>query len=284
MSFIGKILVVMQLVMSICLMAFAAAVSTYQTNWKVKADGLEKQLAEQRTKFDNLQKTTDDAATKHAVDLKAQTDLAEQAKVKSEQLQREVVTLAQVNDELKKDSAQKQQLQKDLAVDVLNRHEEVKELRAQIKQAREDRDKEFKAKELLETTIYDLTTDISRLNAMTKEQLRLNEQYRRVLIANKLPSEIEEIVKVTAPAPKGLHGKVRDVMKNPDGGDVLIQTSIGENDGLSKNHILKVYRGSNFLGRALVITVGADHAVCRMLGTTRGKIEKGDDVATQLVN
>jgi hypothetical protein len=284
MSFIGKILVVMQLVMSICLMAFAAAVSTYQTNWKVKADGLEKQLTEQRANFAKLEQDSKLAADNHNKDLKAQTDLAEQAKVKSEQLQREVVTLAQVNDELKKESAQKQQLQKDLAVDVLNRHEEVKELRGQLKQAREDRDKEYKAKEFLETTIYDLKTDISRLNAMTKEQLRLNEQYRRVLISKGFPTEIPDIVAVTAPAPKGLQGKVRDVMKNPDGGDVLIQTSIGENDGLSKGHILKVYRGSNFLGRALVITVGADHAVCRMLGTTRGKIEKGDDVATQLVN
>ena len=44
MSFIGKILVVMQLVLSICLMAFAAAVSTYQTNWKLKTETVQKQF------------------------------------------------------------------------------------------------------------------------------------------------------------------------------------------------------------------------------------------------
>jgi chromosome segregation ATPase len=287
MSFIGKILVVMQLVLSICLMAFAAAVSTYQTNWKQKSEALEKQQQEQRASNDKLVQESKVAADNHNKALKAQTDLAQQATVTSEQLRREVGTLSQTNDELKKESAQKQQLQKDLAVDSVNRHEEIKELRAQLKTAHEDRDKEYKAKEFLETTIFDLKTDISRLSSLTKDQLRELDQYRRVLIAHKLSPDISDNIKGLAPAPKGLVGKVEDVLHNRNVGDVNIQITVGENDGLLKGHYVTVFRSGSppkYLGKALVIEVAADSAVCRMIGKTQGQIEKGDNVATQLSN
>lgn len=287
MSFIGKILVVMQLVLSICLMAFAAAVSTYQTNWKTKSEGLEKQLSDQRASLAKLEQESKVAADNHNKALKAQVDLAQQATVSAEQLRREVSTLSQTNDELKKESAQKQQLQKDLAVDNVFRNDEVKELRAQIKQSNEDRDKEYKAKELLETTIFDLKTDLARLSAQVKDQLKLNEQYRRVLMAKKLSPEIEDHLKLRAPAPKELAGKIEGVKRNKDGGDINIQVTIGENDGLAQGHMLSVFRSGStpkYLGKALVIQVTADTAVCRIIGIPQGQIEKGDDVATQLIN
>jgi len=284
MSFIGKILVVMQLVLSICLMAFAAAVSTYQTNWKAKSETLEKQLTEQRNNLAKVEQEKKVAEDNYNKELKTQTDLAQQQTVAAEQLRREVGTLSQTNDELKKESAQKQQLQKDLAVDNVVRHDEIKELRAQLKQSNDDRDKEYKAKELLETTIFDLKTDLARVTAMSKEQLKLTDQYRRVLIRASLSPEIEDHQKTLAPPPKELAGKVEATMKSSERGQVLIQITIGENDGLAKGHMLTVYRKGKYLGKARVMEVRTDTAVCQMIGIVQGQIEKGDDVATQLIN
>ncbi|MDB5385011.1 MAG: hypothetical protein JWM11_657 [Planctomycetaceae bacterium] len=287
MSFIGKILVVMQLVMSICLMAFAAAVSTYQTNWKTKSESLDNELTKQRGNFAKLEQESKVAADTFNKKLLAQEELAKKATYTATDLQKEVKTLADANNTLKTDVAKKQQLQKDLATDNVFRHDEVKELRAQIKQSNEDRDKEYKAKELLETTIFDLKTDITRLSALTKEQLRLNEQYRRVLASKGLSPEIQDHEKSLAPPPKGLAGKVEEVKKNGNGGGILIQITIGENDGLAKNHMLTVFRSGSpplYIGKALVVQVGADTAVCRMIEPIRAQIEKGDDVATQLIN
>src|SRR5579871_4225038 len=68
MHFVGKILVVVQLILTICFMAFAGAVSATQSNWKKAQQATQKKLdalqAEMNTARGELEKTRNDAKAK----------------------------------------------------------------------------------------------------------------------------------------------------------------------------------------------------------------------------
>lgn len=283
MSYIGKILVVMQLVLSICLMAFAAAVSSYQTNWKKKSEDIQKQLDTQRQEFAKLEQSNKLATDKFNVEMEA-------AKVKNGELSAKVSTLTTANDALAgqnkvlaDESAKKTQIGIDLAEDSLSRQNEVQLVRTKLKLAYEDRDKEYKAKAALEDKIFEQNTKIDRLSVQNKQLLVDNKGYRDVLASKGLPMELEEFQKAKAVPPK-VEGKVLEARKAKDGGSTLLTISLGENDGLIKGNELFVFRrGSSpkFLGKARVLDIKADTAVCDLFQIS-GLVEEGDDVATRL--
>ncbi|MDB5336723.1 MAG: hypothetical protein JWN70_2342 [Planctomycetaceae bacterium] len=283
MSYIGKILVVLQLVLSVCLMAFAAAVSTYQTNWKAKTEQTQKQLDDQRTSFAKLEQESKAAADKFNADLKAEGEKAREAGARASQLGQQNTLLASENKRLSEEAQQKTQINTDLVEDSNARQNEVKIVREKLKAALADRDLQYKAKAALEDKIFEQDTKIERLAGQNKMLLAFNQQYRDVLNSRGLPLEIEEYQKAKNPPPK-VDGVVMDTKKQKNGGNLLIEISIGENDGLSMGNELFVYRGGEkpkFLGKARIMGITADAAVCELIKST-GLVEKGDNVTTKL--
>jgi seryl-tRNA synthetase len=62
-----------------------------------------------------------------------------------------------------------------------------------------------------------------------------------------------------------------------------IQVSLGSDDGLQVGHTLEVYRGGEYIGRAVVKTVMPDHAVAEIVKAyARGIVQRGDKVTTRL--
>ena len=282
MSYIGKILVVLQLVLSVCLMAFAAAVSTYQTNWKAKSESVQKQLDDQRASFAKLEQESKAAADKFNVDLKAEQEKAREAGARNSQLTQQVSLLTGENKRLSDEAAQKTQINTDLVDDSIARQNEVKIVREKLKAALEDRDIQYQAKAALEDKIFEQDTKIERLSGQNKTLLVANQQYRDVLNSRGLPLEIEEYQKAKNPPPK-VEGVVTETKKPKDGGDLLLSISIGENDGLSKGNIMLVYRTGDkpkYLGRARILSINADTAVCELFEKS-GLVEKGDYVTTK---
>lgn len=283
MSFIGKLLVVMQLVLSICLMAFAAAVSSYQTNWKAKSESVQKQLDQQRADYAKLEQERKNEADQFNKRLLEEQEKARESGVRVTQLTQQVQTLQGEQRRLNEESERKTQINTDLADDSTARQDEAKLLRAKLKLALDDRDKEYKAKADLEDTIFEQSTKIERLTTQTKSLLLENKQFKDVLIAKGLPTEIEEHQKLQAPAEK-VEGRVREVRVASNGGDTLIEISLGENDGLRKKHELFIYslgEQAKFKGKATVLDVTADSAICRVYQKS-GTIEKDDHVTTRL--
>jgi hypothetical protein len=63
----------------------------------------------------------------------------------------------------------------------------------------------------------------------------------------------------------------------------LIEVSIGSDDGLKPGHVMQVYRGNTYLGQITIRTTGPDRAVGQIdKRYQRGKIQKGDNVTTNL--
>lgn len=283
MSYIGKILVVMQLVLSICLMAFAAAVSTYQTNWKATSEKIQAQLKTQTDNYAKLETESKAAADKFNLDLKAEQEKARDAGVRVTQLTQQINLLTGDNKRLSDEAQQKSQINTDLADDSLARQNEVKILREKLKLALEDRDAQYKAKAALEDKIFEQETKIDRLTTQNKGLLVVNQQYRDVLIARGLPQEIEEYLKAKAPPPK-VDGVVLEARKDKNGGKMLLEISIGSNDGLTTGNVLQVYRTgakNKYLGKARILEVSADVAVCELYESS-GLVAKGDYVTTKL--
>jgi seryl-tRNA synthetase len=63
----------------------------------------------------------------------------------------------------------------------------------------------------------------------------------------------------------------------------MIEVSLGADDGLQVGHTLEVYRSGEYLGRAVVRAVKADHAIAELVkGFSRGIVQRGDKVTTKL--
>jgi hypothetical protein len=62
-----------------------------------------------------------------------------------------------------------------------------------------------------------------------------------------------------------------------------IEVSLGSDDGLQAEHVLEVYRGGEYVGRAVVTSVSSDRAVARLVKAyARGVVQRGDRVTTRL--
>lgn len=282
MSYVGKILVVMQLVLSICLMAFAAAVSTYQTNWKAKAEATQTQLTKLQGDKSQVEKEAKDALDKFNAELKAEQEKGRELAAKVSQLTLQVTNLTGDNTRLAAEAAQRSQINTDLADDSTARQNEVKIVREKLKLALEDRDVQYDQKAALEDKIFEQNTKIDRLTTQNTQLMVDNKNYRDVLNARGLPLEIEEYQKAKTQPPK-IFGEVLEARK-PKEGSQLIEISLGENDGLIVGNELSVYRGgekAKYLGKAEVLLIQADKAVCAMLPRSN-LVEKGDHVATKL--
>lgn len=282
MSYIGKILVVMQLVLSICLMAFAAAVSTYQTNWKAKAEATQTQLTKLQGDKSQVEKEAKDALDKFNAEMKVEQEKGRELAAKVSQLTLQVTNLTGDNTRLAAEAAQRSQINTDLADDSTSRQNEVKIVREKLKAALADRDDQYQQKAALEDKIFEQNTKIDRLTTQNTQLLVDNKNYRDVLNSRGLPLEIEEYQKAKTPPPK-VFGEVLETRK-PKEGSQLFEISVGENDGLSVGNEVYVYRSGEkvkYLGRARVMEIQADKAVCAMAPRSN-LVEKGDHVATKL--
>lgn len=282
MSFVGKLLVGLQLVLSICLMAFAAAVSTFQTNWKGEYDKAQKNLQAARTDVTTRETELKNAQDKFNADLKKETDRADIALAQSTRLQTQVDTLTAENKQFREQATLEGAKALSAAEDDTARQKEAELLRELLKKTQADRDKEYAARAKLEDEIFNQKTRIAKLEVDNKSFLKENKQYRDVLIANGLPFEIDDFKKQKAPPPR-VFGQVKEVRPTKRG-DTLIRISIGENDGLSKDHVCVVYRKgaeTKYLGKIRILSASADEATGELI-EKNGIVREGDDVATKL--
>ena len=78
-----------------------------------------------------------------------------------------------------------------------------------------------------------------------------------------------------------VRGLVSATLRDSTG--LLIEITVGADDGLKAGQTVEVFRGDKYLGRAQVLKTSPDRAVARVLRQFQtGPIEEGDNVATKL--
>ncbi len=290
MSFVGKILVVVQVILSVCFMGFAGAVFTAQHNWRAesqtleaKVTNLQKSMSELESEYSNFKSETDNkmkAAVSEADRAKAENKLLVQQN-KSYQTQLETVrterdtSVAQAETTGEEAKFRRQESDRQRVVNK-TLHDSVNDLRAKIKN--------------LEDTIF--TQSIREKNLVEKHGKVLDEfKYLKKIIANLGVDPNDPAIAGMQSPPPSVEGLIINTKKDKRNGTKFVEVSLGSDDGLSKGHQLFVYRFGTkengnrpkYLGKIELVYVDPDKAVGTVIDAAKnGVIEKGDHVNSKL--
>ena len=285
MTFVGKILVVFQLVLGICFIAFAGAVFTAQSNWKVKAETTQKDLDKARTDA----KTKEDALRQ---ELAARTTERDQEKIRAEAAETQRDNVMQNLAQQKKANATleteigSQRIQAQIASEgEKQRMEEARVQRAENKTLHESRDGLLATNRELEDKNFVAQVTLKALNEKHERTLQRTATLEKLLQQHGIDTDPRSMVS-KEPPPTTVEGKVVETRRLDNSGTEFVEISIGTDDDIRKGHELFVYRTdgeAKFLGKIRITNVWPDKAVGTVvLKNKNGTIKKGDVVTSRL--
>lgn len=279
---VSKIVIVAQLVFSLCFMCFAGAVYSFQAGWKGKAVVAQQKLTDLETSFKTLKDEkliVEQGLNADIANAKTRADGAE-AKVTQldTDLKQAVSSLANAEQQRDKHLA-------DLAVaqqEAQARIAETTDSRGEIKRLRDQGSEAIAIRRQLEDMNLDLNGKLAVADERAQLLLDKVGQLRGSLRANKIDPDAV-IAGPIPPAVDKVDGVVKGSRKNASRSAELVEISIGSDDGIFEKMRLTVFRGADFICKIEVTDVYPDTAVGRVLEETRnGTIERGDNVTTKL--
>ena len=288
MTFVGKMLIVLQLVLSLLFMAFAGAVSTVEKNWKQESSDIQDELKVEQDSHAAKSNAFNDyknSATASIADLdtlsKKRLSDFNREKNRADNLQQQLNNLKTAHDTQRTAA----QLEGDEAK---FRRDEAVEQRQVNKALHGNLVESVRTNRGLEDIIFDL-----RLQLGEREQrhLVILDELKTVRLQARrkggglgaLPSE-----DITPPPP--LDGKVVSSRLGIGNRILYVEVSVGGDDGIKEGQQLTVYRPGNgknqrtkYLGQIRIIQVFADKAVGTVQEKAKnGVITKGDNVTSKL--
>lgn len=288
MSFVGKMLIVLQVVLSVVFMAFAGAVYTAQTSWKQQHDSLQTQVNQLQTTISDNQ-----ASAKRQVDeLTMQRDAAHQRAEAAEG------KLAQLDAQFRNELAKNNRLELELKAQTGLADAKSNEASFRDEEAQRQRIAYQTLRTQLNEMAAQLRSTEDELFAEKLERQALAERHdnllaengdlKKILRLNDLSADSSAYASLQEPPPP-VDGLVVATKKDRTNRTEFVEVSIGSDDGLSMNHELDVYRAgtaggkTQYLGRIRIVYLTPDRAVGRVIETAKnGIIERGDNVTTKL--
>ena len=281
-NIVAKIVIVAQLVFSLCFMCFAGAVYSFQAGWKGKALAAEKKWEDLNASYDELQVKKLDLEKSLTANIAGWKTRAEGAEAKVTQLDTD---LKQAVGSLANAEQQRDKHLADLAVaqqEAQARITETTDSRGEIKRLRDQASEAIATRRQLEDTNLDLNGKLAVSDERTQLLLERVGRLRDLCRANKVDPDAV-IAGPIPPAIEKVDGVVKDARKNGSRSAEHVQISIGSDDGISQKMRLIIYRNAEFICEIEVTEVYPDAAVGRVLEETRnGTIERGDNVTTKL--
>ena len=285
MTFVGKLVVILQIALSILFMAFAAGVYAVQTNWKTVAEKaeadnkkLQTTLSDTQAEFENHRQAASEevtAAEQRAIRAEGiNTGLQGQNKALTNQLERTTT---------ERDNART--LSTISAEEAKTRREEALTERAINASLHDTQDELVAGNRALKDELFSESLKVRLLAA--KHELLLEDAafLQKVVRANGLDTDRKKYADDTEPPPvvSGLVLKTKASKRNEV---EFAEISIGSNDGLAEGHVLFVYRNSGrgrYLGKIELVYVDPDKAVGTVIIKAKnGIIQRGDNVTTKL--
>jgi hypothetical protein len=285
MSTVGKVLIVAQIGFSILLMAFAAGVSSVQTNWKAREKTAREELGKTKAALDTAQNSLQKERTANVAAVKGLQNAADKArgeadasKTKNKQLQAQ---LTQARTELENTRAeadiagQEARARRDEAVSLRDINAQLHQSRDQlITQNREQADKIVSLDQNAKNMVAKSTQVLNDLAVLKK--------FVRIKGFDPDPKELAGMVE----PPPVLETVVLNTKKGGRNGQELVEIDMGSDVGLAKGHKLFVYRADGrgkYLGAIRLEMVDYRTAVGVMIQSTKnGEIRRGDIVTTKL--
>lgn len=282
MHFVGKILVVLQVVLSLMFMAFAGAVYTYQTNWRNEANQVQQRLTESQQALNDAETSHDAYVAETDASLKRQQDRADTFEARASNLQQELDDAREQLETARTELENAQALAAIAGEEAQMRRDEAISLREIIGNLHTSREELVANNRSLEDKLF--SNELIRQQYADRYERLQNEHavYKQVVQANDI--DVETYVAETTPPPE-VKGRVMMRKERRNAPD-LVQISIGSDDGLARGHELYVYRMTGkgkFLGKIRIDYVDPDVAVGTVIDRAKnGIIQRGDNVTTKL--
>jgi hypothetical protein len=279
---VGKILIVLQLVFSLCFMCFAGAAYTFHEGWKKKADTLQSKLGNTEQQLSEQQSQRQQESDNLKGELTAMTTRAQMAEAKVTGID---TSLTQALGNLANAEQQRDRHLADLAI-------AQQEAQARIAETTDARSENLRLNDRVvdgisvrRTLEDDLLDRQGRIDEAVQRELQMVEELARLrglLRTNKIDPNDAIVGPVPAPVEK-ITGVVTAAKKNESRSAELVEISIGSDDGIAKGMRLIVYRGAKYICEIEITEIYPDLSVGRVIESTRnGNIEREDNVTTKL--
>lgn len=283
MTFVGKLLVIIQLVLSICFMMLAGAVYTRHMTWMQAAKDLEAAVESRDADYEKLQ-TEKDKVIKdlEAVVAQVRNDATNaQAELR---LRENIIENQKIEIDTQKTELNTQQALATISGDEAKiRREEAlsaRRINEQLNAALNDQNQRVRQ---LEDELFNREVGAKSLEEKYNTMLKSLATLRKVLVANDLDPDPNKYARKLAPPPL-VTGKVLDAKKSAQG--TWIEVSIGSDDGITEGNVLYVYRvgeQNKYLGQIRLTLVTPDRAAGVVVERAKnGVIEREDYVTTKL--
>ncbi|GIX03723.1 MAG: hypothetical protein KatS3mg113_0729 [Planctomycetaceae bacterium] len=281
MTFLGKILIVLQLGLTLMFMALAGAVFTTHNNWK--------------TRYEESRKALDAAQAKSATELNALQTQLDQLQQRFNDLQNEKITLEGKVTTLTQDNLRLDQDNKNLKIqldsakvnvqlaasEAEERNAESKLQRARNAELNQNRNQILDELNAERDKVFALELELEQIKQKESQLLRDLATMRTFLSARGLPSDPQQMLLGQSPPPP-IDGKVLDTLTSR-GQRLYVEVSLGTDDGLQIGHEMTVFNNSKYKGRIRIESVYPDRAVGVVVDKAPNSvIEKGDYVSTRL--
>ena len=275
---VGKILIVLQLVFSLCFMCFAGAAYTFHEGWKKKADTLQSKLGNTEQQLSEQQSQRQQESDNLKGELTAMTTRAQMAEAKVTGIE---TSLTQALGNLANAEQQRDRHLADLAI-AQPRIAETTDARSENLRLNDRVVDGISVRRTLEDDLLDRQ---GRIDEAVQRELQMVEELARLrglLRTNKIDPNDAIVGPVPAPVEK-ITGVVTAAKKNESRSAELVEISIGSDDGIAKGMRLIVYRGAKYICEIEITEIYPDLSVGRVIESTRnGNIEREDNVTTKL--
>ncbi len=287
MSYVGKILVVVQLVLSLLFMTFAGAVFTVHQNWRTKHQDVSKTLDKTRTELNTAREELATARREFETKISESEQKANSIEAKNKTLEVQVTELTSQNSQLQTQRATQTGLAESKATEAAFRQAEAEKQRIENTKMQARLDELASENRELRDKLFVGEESYRALNKTYESGLAQLAFLKQVVAKAGLETNPEVVAKQTSPAPP-VDGIVTQTRKNRANRVEFVEISLGSDDGLVKGNemdVIRVYdqKRSEWLGRIRIVDLGPDWAVGEViLPSKNGIIQEGDNVTTKL--
>ncbi len=288
MSFLGKLLIGLQLFLSVVFLVFAGAVFSTQKNWKAAKESVDGNY----TKIDADKKQVEEAfaayKTRMEIDLKNEQQRAADAEGRAKTLKDQVEVTDKELVAAKTNADEQTELAKVSVEEARQRKEEAllqRGINNDLQKLLNEKQDRVKA---LEDVKFNLQVAEKALQDKHMKMLDVLALMQKIIAANGLSTDPQTVAGLQTPPP-AVDGEVLETKRAGRSGSDLVEISIGSDDGLAEGHKLSVYRpqsaerAAKFLGDIKLVYVTPDRSVgAVVLRAKNGVIERGDNVTSKL--
>ncbi|MBS0260743.1 MAG: hypothetical protein JSS02_02205 [Planctomycetes bacterium] len=290
MQFVGKILVVLLLVLSILFLSFAAVVYNTHMSWRKVAEDQKKLVEKANKEKNDLAGEFDRFKNELNAKMKEIENRAGEIDATNKGLQAELAQAKKARDE----NAIAQKASAELA-EILGQEAEARRSEADVlRQLNHNQagklNENIETITKLEDELHNSNQALGVANVKNKDLIGKVSILQQALEANGINADPTELAARVSPPPR-VDGIILDSRPpKRQGASELVEISLGSDQGLKKGHELSIFRTGakggpqpKFLGKIVIVKTEPDKAVGQVIEASRnGVIQKGDNVTTKL--